>query len=627
MAGRALAWLQAPVGSARPTLGLVASLAPLLGAARRPPGRIAEGGLLASLCQGRARAAGLWSLDADARPLTELALQLPLPLALALQAPAAAVGGASPPAAWPGLRWLDCPAGWPASLQQAAQAQAEALQALGPTGVLVLRSGHPHEAREAAAAVAAALGRWAIGIDGAAPAGLGAWLGLQRALPVQLCRRRPGRGAAAARRCPAGRARGWSPPAWKGSCRADGDTVAEWAVPLPLPAERAALWSAHCRPTRRSASAGATVTAPRRSRNWAARPATSRGWRRTGSRMRRADRGRGAPRHPAGQPRRAGHAGAVAARPRARRGAGRDAGAARRAGRAAPRCERRDGLADALGPAARARYRPGVRALLVGAVGHRQDAGGGLAGHAAGPAALPGRPGRRSPASTSARPRRTWRSCSPAPSMPRCVLLFDEADSLFGKRTEVQGRQRPLRQPADQLPAAAHRELRRHRAADQQQPRALRRRLHAPARRDHRLSARRGPTSAARCGWRIWVAHHGLDDGQLNRIAAACDLAGGHIRNVVAARALAGGGPIGWPALARAVGRVPQARQVAARADGCARRDGLGHGKSPGADGTGVRARPRPGAAVGRPSLAGRHGQPPGAARQRRGRHRRWCRR
>ena len=35
------------------------------------------------------------------------------------------------------------------------------------------------------------------------------------------------------------------------------------------------------------------------------------------------------------------------------------------------------------------------------------------------------------------------------------ILFFDEADALFGKRSEVQGRPRPLRQHRDRLPAAA----------------------------------------------------------------------------------------------------------------------------------------------------------------------------
>jgi hypothetical protein len=40
-------------------------------------------------------------------------------------------------------------------------------------------------------------------------------------------------------------------------------------------------------------------------------------------------------------------------------------------------------------------------------------------------------------ASTSARPRRTCAGCSTPPRTSGAILLFDEADALFGKRSEV----------------------------------------------------------------------------------------------------------------------------------------------------------------------------------------------
>jgi SpoVK/Ycf46/Vps4 family AAA+-type ATPase len=40
-------------------------------------------------------------------------------------------------------------------------------------------------------------------------------------------------------------------------------------------------------------------------------------------------------------------------------------------------------------------------------------------------------------ASTSARPRRTWRACSTLAETRGWILFFDEADALFGKRTGV----------------------------------------------------------------------------------------------------------------------------------------------------------------------------------------------
>ena len=549
MAGRALAWLQAPVGSARPTLGLLASLAPLLGAARQPPGRSAEAALLASLCQGRARAAGLWSLDADARPLTELALQLPLPLALALQAPAA--GGASPPAAWPGLRWLEGPAGWPDSLQQAAQAQAEALQALGPTGVLVLRSGHPHEAREAAAAVAAALGCWAIGLDGVAPAGLGPWLGLQRALPVQLAEGAPGEGL----RLPP--LPGWLGPrlvatGLEGQLQTDGDPVAEWTVPLPLPAERAALWSAHL-------PAEAALRIGQRHRHSATQIAQ----------LGRAARhfGRLAPdRQPDAallteaevhRATRQGSPGALGTLAQwlpdpvpdealVVSAALRDALAALR-----QRCERRDGLADALGPAARTRYRPGVRALLVGASGTGKTL---AVGWLASRLGLPLY--RVDLASVSSKyigeTEKNLAQLFARAEHAEVVLLFDEADSLFGKRTEVKdANDRFANQQTNYL-------LQRIESFDGIALLTSNSRARFDAAFTRRLDAiidfpAPGPEER-RALWLAHLgAHHRLDDGQINRIAAACDLAGGHIRNATLSAAATAPEPIDYARLCSAI--------------------------------------------------------------------------
>ncbi len=50
---------------------------------------------------------------------------------------------------------------------------------------------------------------------------------------------------------------------------------------------------------------------------------------------------------------------------------------------------------------------------------------------------VPGRPVRRSSTSTSARPRRTWSGSSTRPRAGNVVLFFDEADALFGSRSEV----------------------------------------------------------------------------------------------------------------------------------------------------------------------------------------------
>ena len=62
----------------------------------------------------------------------------------------------------------------------------------------------------------------------------------------------------------------------------------------------------------------------------------------------------------------------------------------------------------------------------------------------------------------------------------QAVLLFDEADALFGKRGEVQSRRRSLRQPRGELPAAAARRSRRAGAAREQPEGQHRQRFHPP---------------------------------------------------------------------------------------------------------------------------------------------------
>ncbi len=75
------------------------------------------------------------------------------------------------------------------------------------------------------------------------------------------------------------------------------------------------------------------------------------------------------------------------------------------------------------------------------------------------------------------------------------VLLFDEADSLFGKRTAVKSSKRSVREPGDQLPPAADRDVRRH-LHPHDEPRSCdRRSVSSPYRGPRSVSApRRGRT-------------------------------------------------------------------------------------------------------------------------------------
>ena len=224
MVGRVLAWLQAPVGGARPTIGLIAMVAERLG----------DASAFAALAGGMARASGLIQFDASSRALPETAVMVPLPIVFAL---ADAASRLAPPGVRVGM--VDAPA-LPPSLCAAAAARA---RALAPGGALVVRSGHPQEARALAMAIAASQGARAAFLEGDPPAGFAPWLLADR-LPAGAVRGdRPRRAAPAAR---AHRlARAWLIAAGPdGSFEREGETLPSWRVPVPCADERVALW--HC---------------------------------------------------------------------------------------------------------------------------------------------------------------------------------------------------------------------------------------------------------------------------------------------------------------------------------------------------------------------------------------------
>ncbi|MGZ8263433.1 MAG: hypothetical protein ACXWUI_04745, partial [Burkholderiales bacterium] len=222
MVGRVLAWLQAPVGRARPTLGLIATIAARLG----------ETSAFATLAGGPARASGLLQFDGDGRVLPETGLSVPLPIVFALVDPATAP---APSGVRIGLN--EAPP-LPPSVRSAAHVRAHALSS---GGGLVVRSGHPREARAVAAEIAGALGACAAFIEGDAPPGLGPWLTLSGCLPVLCAELAPGE------KRPVPLLRGWNGP-WLVASGLDGNFEREcealpaWRIPVPPAAERIALW-------------------------------------------------------------------------------------------------------------------------------------------------------------------------------------------------------------------------------------------------------------------------------------------------------------------------------------------------------------------------------------------------
>jgi hypothetical protein len=513
MIGRVLAWLQAPVGAARPTIGLIAMLAT----------RFDDDTAFAVLAGGMARASGLIQFDANSRALPEAALSVPLPVVFALAdaalrlAPSGVrVGMADPPALSPSLR-------------KAATARA---RALARGGALVVRSGHPRESRAVAMEIAAAQGARAAFLEGEPPAGFAPWLMLSDCVPVLCAEIAPGE----RRRLP--ELAGWS-GSWliaagpDGSFERDGEILPSWRVPVPSADERIALWQAATGEEELAQMLGA------------------------------------AHRHPAGRIAELGRASRFQARLAgteqltaadvalaARNGASGDLGtlaellpepipdaalvlppATRREieGLAA-RCIARDALAERLGPAARARYRPGVRALLVGPSGTGKTlAVGWLATRLALPlyrvdlAAI-----------TSKYIGETEKNLAQLfarAEHAEGVLLFDEADSLFGKRTDVKeandrfanAQTNYLLQRIESFEGIAILTSNSRSRFDS----AFTRRLDAVIE-----FAPPGPEERRA----LWIAHlggrHTLSPVELNRIATACDLAGGHIRNATFAAAV-----------------------------------------------------------------------------------------
>lgn len=514
MAGRVLAWLQAPVAGSRPSMGLLATLAGRIDGAA--PARH-----FSALLAGRARECGLLQPEVDNRSLPETPLRLPAPVALALRGQASR---------WPGVETglADAPP-LPPSVQAEARRYAHAFSAGGST--LAIRSGHPREARAAAQAIAQALDGEPAFFDGEPAPGLGPWLWLTGHLPVYCQELAPGE----RRRLP--RLPGFPGPLLvatgpDGGFEREGEPVTHWSLPVPPPAERTALWQLA------TGDSGLAESLGSRSRHGAARIHS----------LARAGRFEAAL---AGQPRvdaehilRAGRCGAAAdlgalaeLLPEAIEDAALVLPPSLRAELESllNRCLARDSLATGLGPAMRARYRPGVRALLYGPSGTGKTL---AVGWLATRIGLPLY--RVDLASVTSKyigeTEKNLAQLFARAEHAEVVLMFDEADALFGKRTEV-------KDSNDRFANA--------------QTNYLLQRIetfegiailasNSRARFDSAFTRRLDtivefPLPAPEERRALWLAHlgegHALSAAELNRLAANCELAGGHIRNSVLAAA------------------------------------------------------------------------------------------
>lgn len=483
--GPLLARLQAPVGGARPTLGLCLALARTIEPAAH----------LAGLLAGPLFAAEIAAVERGEAPLAARAARLS-PAMLAL------LGG-------PLARIDPAPAPPPPSLQAAAEAWARRLGE--GRRLLVLRRGDPADARALTAEVATLLGRTAVDAkDLGAGAGAAAVFG--RWLPVEAPETEAGRrarldvltGYAGPRVAICGADGGVSAPGW--------ETV-EATPPTPSPSERRALW--------RLALDGGE--GPEAQRLGPARIAAIAARARAGAPGLRA--AAGAELRPDLEP----HAQLVA------RDVGDDALVTTPAMRAdldllLARCRAR-GRPDLPAGPALADGRDGVRALLHG------PSGGGKTLACSWLATRLGAPLFRVDLATVVskyigETEKNLSAVLDAAEAADVILLFDEADSLFGGRTEVK----------DSSDRFANNQtnflLTRIEAysgvvllttnSRQRLDAAFARRL------DQIIEI---PLPGPRERRDIWRAHlgedHALAPAELNRLAAAADVSGGHIRGAV----------------------------------------------------------------------------------------------
>jgi hypothetical protein len=549
LVGRVLAWLQAPAASPRPSLALLArALAPLHPAAAPCTEAQAEAETLYALAFGNALRAGLLVSDGEDRPLCERALRVRAPIAAAL---------AGIDADWPGA-----PAAQPAETQgldaQALDAWADRLRRGGPAALLI-RSGSLAEAQAVAQALADRLGARPAWFGPELPAGADLWLDLTQRLPVFMLPTVPGEVLAVPalhqHRGPVLVLAGID-----GGVRRDDGVLAEWRVPRAPLAARQALWRAALGDTpaadeaaRRYRAAPAQVVEHARlaqllaAHGDAAAPAIAQAARLT-SACRALDA--------LAQPLPEAIDDAALVLPDTVRA---------ELARALQRCTQREQLHARLGAAARTRACDGVRLLFTGASGTGKS----LAAQWL--ASRLGLPIYRVDLSAMLSKWIGETEKNLAELLARAehadvMLLFDEADTLFGKRTEVASANDRF---ANAQTNYLLQRIETHAGIVVLTANSRSRFDPAFARRLDFIIEFSAPDAQARR--ELWRAHLGTasdcDAAQINRLAALADLSGGHIRNaVLAAAASAGarGGLIGLGDIAagvrgeyRKLGRTP----------------------------------------------------------------------
>jgi hypothetical protein len=423
--GRAVAHLQRPVGGSRPTIGLLsaafADVAP-------------NGDVAGALFSGAAMESGLLQVLNENVPLAEQVVAVPVPICLALQRDSQNC------IAWPGtarMRGKPVAIPLPPSILAEAARHAKAIES-GAQRAMVLRSGSPAEARAVAAEIARCLEREAVflenGQDGKPQRlqpGFAAWLTLCRRVPVLSFEFGPGE------RRPLPDLPGYKGPQIatcgpEGTLELRGETIPSWTLPIPSRSERAKLWET---------SVGSSTIARKLAghRHGSGRIAQLGRLARYESRLDGRERVQLQD---------------ISAASWTTEGAGLEAlaqpltyripdealvttsGLRDDLHRLLMRCRSREGLGSGLGVSAATRYHPGVRALFSGPSGTGKTL---AAGWLATRLGLPLY--RVDLASVTSKyigeTEKNLAQLLARAEHAEVVLLFDEADSMFGKRTDV----------------------------------------------------------------------------------------------------------------------------------------------------------------------------------------------
>ncbi len=525
MVGRALARVQAPLGGSRPTLSLLSTALAELSDHRAP---------IPTLMNGVAVQSGLLTVHNENAPLPERTVRVPIHLCFALDHLDATVPGTT-------LGLTDSqPLPLAESLLTSVSQYGESLKA-DPNHLLAIRTGSSVEGRAVAAALASAFNRRPLFIEepietsqspGQSPVGLAPWLYLRQMMPVFCLELAPGdRYSLPAIPHYTGPLLALCGP--DGSLTAPNRDTLTWHLPIPPRAERQALWQ--------QAIGNSEMAAE-----------LARDHRHSCDRI--AQLGRLAHHYSTLNHHEAPTPEDIRAAAWSGEGIGLDALAQPLTQAISDdalvipnslqkdlhtlllRCRCRDNLTDGLGASTTARYHPGVKALFVGPSGTGKTlAAGWLATQLGMPlyrvdlASIVSKyigETEKNLAQLLARSERA-----------EVVLLFDEADSLFGKRTDVQqANDRFANTQTNYL-------LQRIESYDgitlltsnsrQRFDSAFARRL------DLIIEFTQPRSQERRALWQSHLGtHHTLTPQHLNQLATTADLCGGHIRNAVLSAAV-----------------------------------------------------------------------------------------